>query len=362
MTCGDPEETGKKATLAELAALVGGTLEGDGRLEIRGLASLEEAGEGQISFLADLRQTHRLAKTRAAALVVPAGLPASSRPLIRTPNPYGAYARIQTYFSARPRKALGVDPRAAVGPGAEIGEDVSVYPFVFLGAGSRIGARAVLYPGVYVGEKAEIGEDTILYPGVAVMDRCRLGKRVIVHAGTVIGSDGFGFAPEKSGYLKIPQVGIVEIEDDVEIGANCAVDRAALGRTLIRKGVKIDNLVQIAHNVVVGEHTLLVAQVGIAGSTEVGQWAALGGQVGVVGHIRIGDRARVGAQSGVGQDVRSGETVSGSPAFAHRDWLKAQAVFPRLPEIRKNLAALEKKVAELEKSLGKIPEAKEKAR
>lgn len=342
----------KKASLNELADLVGGAVEGDGGIEIRGMASLEDAGEGQISFVADLKQVSRLGKSRAAAFIVPAGLPPIPKPVIRTPNPYAAYARVQTFFSSRPYQPLGVDSRAFVDAEAEIGPEVSIYPFVFVGRKSRIGSRVVLYPGVFIGEGAEVGEGTILYPNVAVMDRCRLGKRVIVHGGTVIGSDGFGFAPEPGGYVKIPQVGTVEIEDDVEIGANCAIDRAAMGKTWIRRGVKIDNLVQIGHNVVVGENTVLVAQVGIAGSTEVGKWAALGGQVGVVGHIKIGDQARVGAQSGVGQDVKPGETLSGSPAFPHRDWLRAQVVFPRLPEMKKKIAALEKRLAELEGAIG----------
>jgi UDP-3-O-[3-hydroxymyristoyl] glucosamine N-acyltransferase len=218
----------------------------------------------------------------------------------------------------------------------------------------------VLFPGVYVGEGAEIGEGTTLYPNVAVLDRCRVGKRVIIHSGTVIGSDGFGFAPDQSGYVKIPQVGIVEIEDDVEIGANCAVDRAAMGKTRIGRGVKTDNLVQIGHNVTIGENTVLVAQVGIAGSTEIGRWVAMGGQVGVVGHIKIGDQARIGAQAGVAHDVKPGETISGSPAFAHREWLRAQAVFPRLPEIRRNLGALERRLDELEKKLGKPEKPEDK--
>ena len=352
----------RKATLAELGALVGGVIEGDGGLEILGMASLEDAGEGHLSFLADVKQISRLEKTRAAAVIVPSNLPPFSKPLIRTPNPYLAYAKVQTFFSSRPHTPLGIDPHASVGADADIGEGVSIYPFVFVGSRSRIGNRAVLYPGVYVGEGAEIGEETVLYPNVVVMERCRVGKRVIVHGGTVIGSDGFGFAPDKAGYVKIPQAGIVEIADDVEIGANCAVDRAAMGRTWIRKGVKTDNLVQIGHNVVVGENTVLVAQVGIAGSTEIGEWVALGGQVGVVGHIKIGDQARVGAQSGVAQNVKAGETVSGSPAFPHREWLRAQAVFPRLPEIKKKLAALERRVEEMEKMLGPAEKAEQKFR
>jgi UDP-3-O-[3-hydroxymyristoyl] glucosamine N-acyltransferase len=246
-----------------------------------------------------------------------------------------------------------------VAPGAEVAAGVSIYPFVYVGARSRIGARVVLFPGVYVGEEAVIGEESVLYPQVSVMDRCRVGKRVIIHGGTVIGSDGFGFAPDRNGYVKIPQVGIVEIEDDVEIGANCAVDRAAMGKTRIGKGVKTDNLVQIGHNVTIGENTVLVAQVGIAGSTQVGRWVAMGGQAGIVGHIKIGDQARIGAQAGVGQEVKAGETVSGSPAFPHREWLRAQVVFPKLPEMRKNLSALEKRVEALEKILGRRDQSKD---
>jgi UDP-3-O-[3-hydroxymyristoyl] glucosamine N-acyltransferase len=351
--------TGKRASVAELAALVGGRVEGDGAVEIVGMASLEDAGEGQISFLADLRHVSRLEKTRASALIVPGALPSFPKPLIRTPNPYAAYAKVQTFFARKDYEALGVGAGAHVAPEARIGREVSIYPFVYVGNRSTIGDRVVLFPGVYVGEDVQIGEGTVLYPNVAVMDGCRIGKRVIVHGGTVIGSDGFGFAPDKDGYIKIPQVGIVEIEDDVEIGANCAIDRAAMGKTLIKKGVKTDNLVQIAHNVVVGENTLLVAQVGIAGSTEIGSWAALGGQAGVVGHIKIGDRARVGAQAGVGQEVQAGETVSGSPAFPHREWLRAQVVFPKLPEMRKNLSALGKRVEALEKVLGRRDQSKD---
>jgi UDP-3-O-[3-hydroxymyristoyl] glucosamine N-acyltransferase len=342
----------EKATLAELAALVEGVLEGDGALEIRGIASLEDAGEGQISFLADRKQIARLEKTRAAEVIVPSHLPSFPKPLIRISNPHMAYAKIQTFFSSRVFAPLGIDPRAFVGSGALIGQDVSIYPFAFVGTDSEIGARTVIYPGVYIGEGVQIGEDTILYPNVVVMDGCRIGKRVIVHGGTVIGSDGFGFASDKDRYVKIPQVGIVEIEDDVEIGANCAIDRAAMGKTWIKKGVKTDNLVQIGHNVIVGENTVLVAQVGIAGSTEIGNWVALGGQVGVVGHIKIGDQVRIGGQSGIARDVKAGEILSGSPAFPHREWLRVQAVIPRLPEMKKNLTALENRVAELEKTLG----------
>jgi UDP-3-O-[3-hydroxymyristoyl] glucosamine N-acyltransferase len=341
----------RKATLDELAVLVGGKVEGDGSLQVRGIASLEEAGEGEIAFLAELKHSGRLEKTRASAVIVPVNLPPFPRPLIRTPNPYLAYAKVQAFFQGQPRLPRGVDPRAFIGQGTKIGRDVSIFPFVFVGDGCEIGDRVTLYPGVYLGESVRVGEESVLYPNVVVMDRCLVGKRVILHPGTVIGGDGFGFAHDGARYVKIPQVGIVVIEDDVEIGTNCAVDRAAMGKTRIKRGVKTDNLVQIGHNVTVGEDTIIVAQVGIAGSTEIGNRVALGGQVGVVGHLKIGDGAMIGAQAGVGQDVAPGQILSGSPAFPHREWLRAQVAFRKLPEMKRALDELERRIKQMEDTL-----------
>jgi UDP-3-O-[3-hydroxymyristoyl] glucosamine N-acyltransferase len=351
MSLGKRHPFKRKATLEELAALVGGQAEGDRLVEITGIASLEEAGEGEITFLAELKQLSRLEKTMASAAIVPLSLPPFPKPLIRTSNPYLAYAKVQTFFTQQPYFSRGIDGRAHIGENVKMGQDVSIYPFVYVGNGSQIGDRVILFPGVYLGESTEVGEGSILYPHVAVMDRCLIGKRVIVHAGAVIGSDGFGFAREGKRYVKIPQVGIVQVDDDVEIGANCAIDRAAMGKTWVKRGVKTDNLVQIGHNVTIGEDTVIVAQVGIAGSTEVGNRVSLGGQVGVVGHIKIGDGAMVGAQSGVGQDVAPGQVISGSPAFSHREWLRTQTVIPKLPELKRALAALEKKVEALAEKL-----------
>jgi UDP-3-O-[3-hydroxymyristoyl] glucosamine N-acyltransferase len=342
-----------QATLEELAALVGGKVEGDGSLPIRGIASLEEAGEGEITFVAEIKHSRRLEKSGASAAIVPANLPSCPKPLIRTPNPYLAYAKVQAFFQQKPFSPRGVDSRAFIGGGVKIGRDVSIYPFVHVGEGCEIGDRAVLYPGVYLGESVRVGEGSVLYPNVVVMDRCVVGKRVILHPGTVIGSDGFGFARDGAKFVKIPQVGIVVIEDDVEIGANCAVDRAAMGKTWIKRGVKTDNLIQIGHNVTVGEDTVIVAQVGIAGSTEIGNRVALGGQVGVVGHIKIGDGAMIGAQAGVGQDVAPGQILSGSPAFPHREWLRAQAAFQKLPEMKRILVDLEKRMKQIEEAISK---------
>jgi UDP-3-O-[3-hydroxymyristoyl] glucosamine N-acyltransferase len=357
MKPGYGERMKTRATLEELATLVGGKVEGDGSLPIRGIASLEDAGEGEITFLAEIKHSRRLEKTRASAVIVPANLPSFPKPLIRTPNPYLAYAKVQAFFQQKPLAPRGVDSRAFIGGGVKIGRDVSIYPFVYVGEGSEIGDRVILHPGVCLGESVQVGEGSVLYPNVVVMDRCVVGKRVILHPGTVIGSDGFGFARDGEKYVKIPQVGIVVIEDDVEIGANCAVDRAAMGKTWIKRGVKTDNLIQIGHNVTVGEDTVIVAQVGIAGSTEIGNRVALGGQAGVVGHIKIGDGAMIGAQAGVGQDVAPGQILSGSPAFPHREWLRAQAAFPKLPEMKRALAELEKRIKEIEEAVSKKAES-----
>lgn len=342
-------QTRKKTTLGELALLVNGNLEGDPNMEISGIASLEEAQEGDISFLAEMKNISRLEKTRASAIIAPCELPPFSKPVIRTPHPYLAFVKVQAFFSYKPYSPLGIDSRACVCRGAEIGKDVSIYPYVYIGEESKIGDRAVLYPGVYIGPQAQVGEDSILYPNVVVMERCLIGKRVIIHAGTIIGSDGFGFVQEENRHIKVPQVGIVQVDDDVEIGANCTIDRATMGKTWIKRGVKTDNLVHIAHNVTVGEDTLLVAQVGIAGSTRIGNRVALGGQVGVVGHITIGDDVKVGAQSGVAQDIAPGQIVSGTPAIPHKDWLRAQAIFAKLPEMKRRIRELEKRIAILEK-------------
>jgi len=353
MKRGKQEGMKRKATLDELANLVGGKVEGDGSLRVQGIASLEEAGEEDITFLAEVKNLSRLEKTRASAVIVPINLPPSPRPLIRTANPYLAYAKVQAFFQTKPLAPRGIDPRAFIGQGVKIGRDVSIFPFVFVADGCELGDRVILYPGVYLGESARVGEDSVLFPNVVVMDRCLVGKRVILHPGTVIGGDGFGFARDGARHVKIPQVGTVVIEDDVEIGTNCAVDRAAMGKTLIKRGVKTDNMVHIGHNVTVGEDTIIVAQVGIAGSTEIGNRVALGGQVGVVGHLKIGDGAMIGAQAGVGQDVGPGQILSGSPAFPHREWLRAQVAFRKLPEMKRTLAELEEKVKKMEEAIEK---------
>lgn len=336
------------ATLRELADLVGGTAIGDGAAEIRNVAPIEAAGEGDITFVANPKYLSRLASTRASAVIVTPGVDAPGRNLIVCPNPYLAFAKVLTALRVRRPEPRGIMAGASVHPGARIAEGVTIHPGCVVGEGASVGRGTVLHPNVVLYENASVGEDCLIHAGVVVREECRLGDRVIVQPGAVIGSDGFGFAPDGPRYFKIPQVGTVEIEDDVEIGAGACVDRATLGVTRIRRGTKLDNLVQIAHNVEVGEDTILVAQVGIAGSTKIGRHCTFGGQSGTAGHITIGDNVMIGGQSGVHNDLDGGQVLSGTPAIPHKDWLKAAMTFGKLPDMRKELGRLKRLVEEIE--------------
>ena len=340
-----------KFKLSDISEQVKGTLKGDGKITIQGVAGLREAQEGDISFLANRKYLQELKNTHASAVLVPNEIesPSPSLSSIQVENPYYAFSLVLRLFYGKPYQPAGVSSQAVLGEGVSIGKDPSIGPFVTLGKGSRLGDRVTIHAGSFIGEETEIGDDCLIYPNVTLRERVVLGKRVIVHSGTVIGSDGYGYAEHKGQHHKILQVGNVIIENEVELGANVAIDRAALGTTVIGQGTKVDNLVQIAHNVKIGQHCLLVAQVGISGSTELGNYVTLAGQVGLVGHIRIGDQVIIGAQSGVTKDVSPKRMKSGYPAMDHREWLKAQAVFSMLPEMRKRLASLEKQVNELKK-------------
>jgi len=274
----------------------------------------------------------------------------AEKPLLCVTDPHLAFAKILTLFSQKPYQPRGIDSRAWVSSTAKLGKDLTLYPFVYIGDRCSIGDRVTLYPGVCVGEDSSIGEDSILYPNVSVYSGTTLGKRVILHSGVVVGSDGFGYVKEGKKNVKIPQIGKVEIEDDVEIGANTTVDRATFGKTIIRRGVKIDNLVQVAHNVVIGEDSILCAQVGISGSTKVGSNVTLAGQVGVVDHTEIGDNVMVGAQAGVTHRLPPNQGYVGSPALPHREFLRANAVFSKLPEMRKSLIDIEKRLKKIEET------------
>jgi len=346
--------------LAALATLLHARLRGDGSIRVEGLAPLESAGPRQVSFYANPRYKAELGRTRAAAVIVAeddAPLVPPGVALLVAAQPYVAFARASAVFHAPASPPAGVLPGAHVDPGAEVHETASIGAGAVVGARARIGPRTVLHPGALVLDGARVGADCTLHAGAVVRELCVLGDRVVLQPNAVVGSDGFGFAfdaegdPERPGPLhrKIAQAGIVRIEDDVEVGACTCIDRAALGETVVGRGTKIDNLVQVAHNVRIGPLSLLVAQSGVSGSTELGAGVILAGQVGVVGHLKIGDGARVGAQSGVSHDIEAGATVSGSPAISHRDWLKMVAALPRVPELLRELRRLQKRVEELER-------------
>ena len=338
-----------KRTLKELAELVGGSVSGDGNAVISGVAGIENAAQGQITFIANPKYADRLSGTKASAIIASPDIKCpDGKNILYTKNPPLAFAKVLALFNPPHLSHTGIHAKAHIHQSASIGASVSIYPYVYIDEDVKIGDRVVLYPGVYIGRGAIVGDDTVLYSNVSVREGCSVGKRVIVHCNAVIGSDGFGFAKDGSRFHKIPQVGVVRIEDDVEIGACVTIDRATLGETVIMRGTKIDNLVQIAHNVEIGEDSVIVAQVGIAGSTKIGKRVTLAGQVGVVGHIEIEDDVTVGAQSGVAQDIKDTGVFSGTPAIPHREWLKAQNIFAKLPEMRKMLLELEKRVKELE--------------
>ena len=342
--------------LRDLAARLECRLEGDGTIEINRVAAIDEAGPGDVTFVANPKYTAAIATTRASAVIARDDAPAGGCAMLRTDDPYLAFARAVSLFAPAWRPAPGVHPMAAVAAGAAIGRDVSIGPFVAVGEGARVGDRTVIFPNVTIGRGAAIGADCVIHSNVAIRERVTIGSRVILQNGVAIGSDGYGFVRRADGtHEKIPQVATVVIEDDVELGANTTVDRPAIGETRIKAGAKIDNLVQIAHGVTVGRNVLMAAQVGIAGSTEVGDDVMLGGQVGVGGHLTIGKGAIAVGQSGVTNSLEAGEMVAGYPAIDSREWRKASVIFRRLPELKRRIEELEARIAELT-SRGRRPE------
>ena len=342
-----------KKSLKELADYLGGTIRGDGTCMVNGLAPLEAAGPDKVTFLANPKYAAKVAETGAGAVLMAPGAESYGRNVIEVANPYLAFAKLLTLFYVQPHAPRGVMPESNFGTNVVFGNDVSVYPGAIIGDNVSIGDRCVLYPGAVVYSGVTIGNDTVIHANAVIRERCRIGSNCVIQPGAVIGSDGFGYAPDGQGYYPIPQIGIVVLEDDVEIGANTCIDRAALEVTLIRRGTKLDNLVQIAHNCQIGQDCMIVSQVGISGSTKIGNHVTLAGQVGVAGHLTIGDNVLVGAQSGVPNTLAANAGYSGSPAMPHKEWLKAMAVVPRLPELRKTVSALEKRIAELEALLKK---------
>jgi UDP-3-O-[3-hydroxymyristoyl] glucosamine N-acyltransferase len=330
--------------LSELASRLGCSLRGDGTVEVQRVCGIEDAGPGDLTFVANPKYAARLETTRASAVILSPGLD-SALPSLLSENPYLSFARAVALLHPQPGPAPGVHPTAVVDPSAVLGPDVHVGALAVVGPGVKVGARTVLHPHVVLYAEVQVGEDCVLHSAVQVRERCRLGHRVVVQNGAVVGGDGFGFAKDAAGrYHKIPQIGTVVVEDDVEIGALSAVDRAALGETRVGRGTKIDNLVQVGHSVTIGADTVLAGQVGIAGSTHIGERVTLAGQVGVAGHLTVGDGAIATAQTGIPGPVAPGAVVSGYPAIENKAWLRASAAFAKLPEILKRVRALERRL------------------
>ena len=342
----------RECTLQQLADLVGGWVEGDPLLPVRGFNGIEYAGPGELTFILDKRQLPLPTNCRAIACIVPEDVGPLDIASIVVDQPSVAAARIHTYLLAQPFVAGGIHPTAVMGEGCVIPEDVTIGPLVCLGDRVVLGERVTIAAGVVIGNDTIIGEESVIHANVTVAEKCVIGKRVIIHHGAVIGSDGFGFATDGRGcHYKKPQVGTVRIDDDVAIGANTCVDRAAFGTTWIKAGVQIDNLVMVAHNVEVGENSILVAQTGIAGSTRLGRNVVLGAKVGVAGHLRLGDRVMAAAMSGIHNNQVEGAKVGGAPAFEIKQWGRATAVFSRLPEMARELRRLRKEVERLSRLL-----------
>lgn len=338
-----------------IAGLVEGVVEGDPKATVHGFAKIEEGRPGCISFLANAKYAHYLYETKSSIVLINKDFQLEgdvSATLIRVDNAYETVAKLLTIYESMKPKKKGIDPLAFIAPSAEIGEDCYIAPFAYIGEKVKVGKGTAIYPHTVIYDGASVGEDCTLYPNVSVYHGCKIGNRCILHSGAVIGADGFGFAPTPEGYEKIPQIGIVTIEDDVEIGANTCVDRSTMGSTYVRRGVKLDNMVQIAHNVEVGANTVMSAQVGVAGSTKIGQWCMFGGQVGIAGHANIADRTQAGAKTGISNDIKKpGHQLMGAPAIEPHNWWKSQVVFKHLPELNTTVNQLKREIEELKKAL-----------
>ena len=341
-------------TLQEIADRIGGELCGDGDVRISGIAPFEDADAGQITFAGGSKFLKRIDRCRAGAIIVPDTFSMPAKNLIRVANPQLAFTHVVTMYHPESQPEPGIHAMAALGDDVQYDSTVSVAPFVQIGNRATIGEHTVIHSGTCIGEDVSIGNQTVIHPNVTIMSGCRIGNRVTIHAGSVIGSDGYGFVFDSGRNYKIPQIGIVQIDDDAEIGACNTIDRATFGRTWIQRGVKTDNLVHIAHNVVIGEDSLILGQVGIAGSTTIGHHAVLAGKAGVSDHLTIGNHATIGPKTGVYKSVSDGQVVASSTtAMPYQTWLRSQRMIPILPDLKKKIADLEKKIAILERDAEK---------
>ena len=340
-------------TAKQIADFINGKVEGDANAAVNTFAKIEEGVPGALSFLSNPKYTHYIYSTKSSIVLVNNDVVLEEpvhTTLIRVDNAYECIAKLLQLYQASMPVKKGIDPLAFVSPTAKVGEDCYVGAFAYIGDNAVLGNGTQVFPHAYIGDNVKVGAKCLIKPNVTVYHGCVIGDNVTIHAGSVIGADGFGFAPNSDGYDKIPQIGIVTIEDNVEIGANTCVDRSTMGSTIVRKGVKLDNLVQVAHNVEIGENTVMSAQVGIAGSTKIGAWCMFGGQVGIAGHSTIGDKTFLGAQSGVPGNIKGNETLIGTPPMEPKAYFKSQAIFRRLPELYKQVASLQKQLDELKKN------------
>lgn len=350
-----------RKTLSEIAKIINGEVVGDANIVITGVCGIKEASEGDLTFVANPKYLSLIKTTKASAIITSRDVKDVKKPIIRIDNPSLAFAKMVSLLAPNEvQHPQGIHAQAVIGKNVRLGKNVAIQAFCVIEDNVEIGDDSILYSGVYVGHHTKIGKKALMYHGVSIRERIQIGNRVIIHAGSVIGSDGFGFAIIKGIHHKIPQIGTVVIEDDVEIGANATIDRARFDKTLIGKGSKIDNLVQIAHNVVIGENTIVVAQTGISGSTTVGKNVILAGQSGIVGHIAIGDGAIVAAQAGVTKSVPSNTKVSGYPAKPHSIARRVNACIQKLPELYKNIRLIKKWMSEIDKLKEEIEKLKEK--
>lgn len=338
-----------KITAAQIAEVLGGDVEGDSTVEVSTLSKIEEGTPGSITFLSNPKYNHYIYTTNASVAIVNKTFVAEHEiktTLIRVDDAYKAFSKILEFYNQIKLMKSGIEQPSVISEGVVYGEDLYLGSFSYIGKNTKIGNNVKIYPNSFVGDNVVIGDNTILFAGARIYSETIIGKNCTIHSGTIIGSDGFGFAPSEDGsYTKVPQIGNVIIEDDVEIGSCTTVDRATLGSTIIRKGVKLDNQIQIAHNVEIGEHTVIASQSGVAGSTKIGKYCVIGGQVGIVGHITIGDRVKIQAQSGVGKNIKDGEVIQGSPAIAYNDFSKSFIYFKKLPSIVKEIDDLKKKTS-----------------
>ena len=341
-------------TAKQIAAYVGGEIIGDENVTVCTFAKIEEGVKGALSFLANPKYASYIYDTQSSIVLVNNDF-IPERPieatLIKTANAYESLAKLMALYESVKPKKKGISPMASVATTATIGKNVYIGPFVSIGEKAVIGDNTIIEANASVGDNAAVGSDCILYNHVTIYHDCKVGNRCILHAGSVVGADGFGFAPGANGYEKIPQIGIAILEDDVEIGANTCIDRATMGATVIKRGVKLDNMVQVAHNVVIDEHTVMAAQCGVAGSTKIGSWCMVGGQAGISGHIKIGNQVKVGGHSGVTNSVQDGKAVMGYPSFEHTQFARATVIFKKLPEMYREMDALKKEIESLKQQL-----------